>query len=308
MKLSKLSPIFPIEVLRDAEFTSLGKTTHELRNMLVFLESTKFLREVNSNSNISCIVTKADLVDQLPTHYGVAIADDPRSVFWEIHDHLATKTAFYWHNFPTSVHKTSIVDPSAYVAPFNVKIGRGSRIGPRAVVLERCIIENDVIIGPGTCLGDEGYEYGRARSGAAKRVVHAGGLKVCNRVEVHANCVIDRPIFGDFSIIGEDTKIDNLVNISHRVMIGKRCLIVAGAVICGNVTIGNDVWVGPNALVSSGLKIGNGAEVSLGSVVVRDVKEKEHVTGFFAVEHSRFLDWMKECNIVGRADTLRKEI
>jgi UDP-3-O-[3-hydroxymyristoyl] glucosamine N-acyltransferase len=59
--------------------------------------------------------------------------------------------------------------------------------------------------------------------------------------------------------------------------------------VLGSARIGDDVWIGPNATISNQVQIGDGAAVSLGSVVVRDVRSGQRVSGNFAVDHRRFL-------------------
>ena len=294
MKLSEIASVAALKTYRDAPFSALGKTAHQLPQMLVFLESRRYLSQVTDNPNISCVITTPELATELPEHLGVSTAEQPRDAFYSVHHFLATQTEFYWEDFPTEIAADAIVHPRAYVAPQNVKIGKGTRVEPGAVIMERCIIGEEVVVRAGTALGTEGYEF-RQSGGRLRGVVHAGGLRICDRVEIQANCAVDRPIFGDFSIIGEDTKLDNLVHVGHRVTIGQRCMLVAGAVVGGNVTIGNDVWIGPRAVISSGLSIGDHAFVTIGSVVVNNVAANQKVTGFFAVEHWRFLDFMRLC-------------
>ena len=292
MNLSEVSSIAALKTYRDAPFFALGKTVHQLPQMLVFLESRRFLSQLAANSNISCVITKPDLAAEVPEHLGVSTSPEPRDAFYSVHHFLATQTDFYWKDFPSEIAEGAVVHPRSYVAPRNVKIGRGARIEPGAVIMERCFVGDDVVIRAGTVLGSEGYEF-RHSEGRIRGVVHAGGLRICDRVEIQAKCAVDRPIFGDFSFIGEDTKLDNLVHVGHRVKIGQRCMLVAGAVIGGNVTIGHDVWIGPRAVISSGLTIGDNAFVTIGSVVVNNVTANQKVTGFFAMDHWRFLDFMK---------------
>jgi UDP-3-O-[3-hydroxymyristoyl] glucosamine N-acyltransferase len=294
MQLSELSSVAALKTYRDASFSALGKTAHQLPQMLVFLESRRYLSQVTGNPNISCVITKPELAGEIPEHLGVGTTAQPRDAFYLVHHFLATQTEFYWKDFPTEIAEDAVVHPRAYVAPRNVRIGRETRIEPGAVIMERCIIGDGVVVRAGTALGTEGYEF-RQSEGRLRGVVHAGGLRICDRVEIQANCAVDRPIFGDSSIIGEDTKLDNLVHVGHRVKIGQRCMLVAGVVIGGNVTIGNDVWIGPRAVISSGICIGDRAFVTIGSVVVNNVAASQKVTGFFAVEHWRFLDFMKLC-------------
>jgi UDP-3-O-[3-hydroxymyristoyl] glucosamine N-acyltransferase len=198
----------------------------------------------------------------------------------------------YWKDFPSEISEEAIIHPKAYIADKNVRVGRGTVIEPGVTILERTVIGEDVILRAGCTLGSQGFEFKRI-DGKILNVAHAGGLMIGNRVEIQANSALSRSIFGGFTELGEDTKLDNLVHIAHNVTIGKRCFLAACAMIAGSVSIGNDVWIGPGASISSGITIGDDAQITIGSVVTRDVLHNQRVTGNFAIEHKRFLAFLK---------------
>ena len=180
------------------------------------------------------------------------------------------------------------IHPTAYIADKDVRIGSGTIIGPRAVIEEQSTIGENCTIGSGTVIGSEGFEVRRV-GGRQIAVPHGGGVRIGEHVTIQSNVVIDRALFGGFTVIGDDTVLDNLVHVAHGVLIGKRCRIVSAAVLCGAAVVGDDVWIGPNATISSTLRIGNGARVSLGAVVIRDVPPGGHVSGNFAIDHAQFV-------------------
>ncbi len=149
-----------------------------------------------------------------------------------------------------------------------MRIGRRTVIEPHVTVLPHSIVDDDVILRAGCVIGMQGFEFKRL-GGEILPVAHAGGVRLHDRVEVQANSVVDRSVFGGFTEVGEDSKIDNLVHIAHNVKIGKRSLLAANAMIAGSVVIGDDVWIGPSASISSEITIGDRAFVTLGSVVTR---------------------------------------
>ena len=61
-----------------------------------------------------------------------------------------------------------------------------------------------------------------------------GRVIIQDHVEIGANTTIDRGGSGD-TVIGEGTKIDNLVQIGHNCMIGRHCIIVAECGLSGSV-------------------------------------------------------------------------
>ncbi len=292
MHLAEASSIVPLTVLRDAPFASLGFVTHRTDAMLVFLESERFLDGLLANPNVTAVITAAALADRIPAHIGVALAEAPRREFYRLHNHLAERTTFYWEDFPTEVAADAVISPLAYVAPQNVRIGHRTVIEPHVTVLPHTIIGDDVILRAGTVVGAQGFQFIRIAD-AVLPVAHAGGVWLHDRVEVQANGTIARALFGGFTELGEDTKLDSLVYVAHQVRIGRRCLVGAGAAITGSVTVGDDVWIGPHATIASEITIGDGAYVTLGSVVTRDVAAGQRVTGNFAIDHDKFIAFLR---------------
>ncbi len=292
MRLADIREIAEVEVLRDGPVASLGLITHVGRDMLAYLESERFLDGLLSNPSIRCVITTEALVDKLPASLGVAITASPRRHFYHFHNHLADHTDFYWQDFPNEIASDAIISPTAYITEKNVRIGHRTVIEPHVTVLPHTIVGNDVILRSGCVIGMQGFEFKRLGEEILP-VAHAGGVLLHDRVEIQAHSVIDRSIFGGFTEVGEDTKIDNLVHVAHNVKIGKRCLIAANAMIAGSVVMGDDAWIGPSASISSEITIGDRAFITLGSVVTRNVAPGQHVTGNFAVDHEKFIAFLK---------------
>ncbi len=279
-------------VLRDGNFESVGLVTYQTLRMFSFLDDEHFLPTVLQNQAISCVVTKERFVEQLPHNLGILVTNQPKRVFFEIHNYLAEKTELYWKSFSSKISPDANIHPNAYVSPKDVKIGPGTLVEPHATILERTTIEDDVIVRAGAVIGCQGYEF-KHLGNHIMPVAHAGGVWIHPRVEIQGNTVVDRAVFGGFTEIGEETKIDNLVHVAHNVRIGKRCRIVALAMLGGSVTIGDDAWIGPSAVISSEVSIGNGAFVTLGSVVTRNVADDQRVTGNWAIDHEKFTAFMR---------------
>lgn len=292
MKLSELVNITPIQVVRDAQFSSLGYLDSEDQEQLAYVENKEFLEAALSKSNISCILTDESLARDVSERVGMAIAVNPRKSFFEIHNTLATKTEFYWKSFVTEIARSAKVHPTTYIAQKDVRIGEESIIGPNVTVYERSIIGDHVTIYSGSIIGIEGFEYKRFGDELI-HVVHAGGVMIEEGVEIFGNAVIQKALFTGYTKIGENTKINNLVHIGHNTVIGRRCLVGQRSSVAGSCRVGDDVWVGPGVSVANGINIGNSAYISIGSVVTRSVESGGKVSGNFAIEHERFLAFLK---------------
>jgi UDP-3-O-[3-hydroxymyristoyl] glucosamine N-acyltransferase len=292
MYLSHVADIVPINILQDGEFLSLGLLSHNCDKMLVGLYDLGYLRKLVANRIITCVITTHDIAKQLPKHLAIAISDDPKTVFYQIHDYLARETDFYWKEFDSEISSDAVIHERAYVAPKNVRIGRGTIVEPNVTILECSIIDDDVVIRSGSVIGGEGFEP-KFVGNKLVNILHAGGVLIGNRVEILSNCHIAKGVFNGFTTLCEDTKLNALVHVAHAAKIGQRCRIGGGAVICGSANVGHDVWIGPNSTISSEISIGDGAYITLGSVVTKDVAEGQRVSGNFAIEHSRFISFIK---------------
>ncbi len=292
MKLSELN-IRNVLVIKDGEFNSLGLLSHKENKMLVCLYSKDYLQQLLSNPNINCVITTADLAEFIPKDKGLVINENPLELFYIVHHYLADFTEFYWTNFKTTIGNNCQIHERSYIAGNNVVIGNNCIVEPNATILEHTIIEDNVIVRAGVVIGTEGFEFKQLK-GKLTAIKHVGGVKLCNGVEIQANCAISKSVFGTFTEIGAFTKLDNLVHVAHNVKIGENCRLAAAAMIAGSTTIGNNVWIGPNCTISSEVVIEDDAEVSLGAVVTRNVMKGQKVSGNFAIEHERLISFIKQ--------------
>jgi UDP-3-O-[3-hydroxymyristoyl] glucosamine N-acyltransferase len=154
----------------------------------------------------------------------------------------------------------------------DVCIGRNCSIGPGATVLH-ALIGDRVILHPGTRIGQDGFGFIPGARGLTK-VPQVGRVIIQDDVEVGAGTAIDRGVNRD-TVVGEATKIDNLVQIGHNVTIGRHCIIVAQVGIAGSATLGERVQLGGQVGVADRLVIGDGARVAAKSGVVSDIPAGE---------------------------------
>src|SRR5215472_5640870 len=150
-----------------------------------------------------------------------------------------------------------------------VTIGRRSEIGPHAT-LEFCHVGDDVLVQPGARIGASGFGFASAGDGHAK-IPQLGRVIVQDRVEVGANSTIDRGALAD-TVIGEGTKIDNLVQIGHNTTTGRHCIIVGQTGISGSVALGDFVIVGGMVGIADHVSIGDRARLAARTGVTRDLE------------------------------------
>jgi UDP-3-O-[3-hydroxymyristoyl] glucosamine N-acyltransferase len=162
------------------------------------------------------------------------------------------------------------------VIGYRVAIGRGCYVGP-SVTLVHSLVGDRVIIHAGTRIGQDGFGFAMSRDGHLK-VPQIGRVVIQDDVEIGANTTIDRGALKD-TIIGEGTKIDNLVQIGHNVVIGRHCVIVAHTGISGSTELGDFVVMGGQSGTVGHIKIGSGAQIAGASHPKDDVPAGAAVGG-----------------------------
>jgi len=127
-------------------------------------------------------------------------------------------------------------------------IGENVRIGHNTVILPSTIVGDNVSIGCNCTIGNTGFGYEKDNDGVYKKIAHLGNVIIEDNVDIGNNTCIDRAVLGS-TIIGENTKIDNLVHIAHGVKIGRNCLIIANSMIAGSVVIADNCHISPSVSI-----------------------------------------------------------
>ena len=165
----------------------------------------------------------------------------------------------------------------------NTVIGAGVAIGRDCAIGSNCTVEcaylgDRVVLHPGARIGGEGFgwlDFTRTN----RKIPQLGRVILQDGVEVGANSTIDRGALGD-TVIGEGTKVDNLVQIGHNCRIGRNCLIAGQAGISGSTIIEDGVMIGGGAATAGHLTIGRGSVVYAWGGVTKDVPERSRIAGF----------------------------
>jgi UDP-3-O-[3-hydroxymyristoyl] glucosamine N-acyltransferase len=142
-----------------------------------------------------------------------------------------------------------------------VILGEHTIIHPHVTVYDKCKIGSRVTIHASTVIGSDGFGYTFV-DGKHLKVPHLGYVVIEDDVEIGANTAIDRATM-NATLIGEGTKIDNLVQVAHSVKLGKHNILCGFTGIAGSTTSGDYVIFAANVGVSDHVRIDDG--VTLGA-------------------------------------------
>lgn len=165
----------------------------------------------------------------------------------------------------------------------NTVIGPGVAIGRDCIIGSNCSIDcaylgNRVVLQPGARIGTEGFgwlDFTRSN----RKIPQLGRAILQDGVEVGANSTIDRGALGD-TVIGDGTKIDNLVQIGHNCRIGRNCLLAAFVGLSGSTVVEDGVMFGGGAATSGHITIGRGSVIYAWAGVTKDVAPGSRIAGF----------------------------
>ena len=260
---------------------------------LSFFNNRKYLQKLAETRAGACLVAPR-FAAQVPSDTVAITVAEPYQAFAQLlfqfypdsqHPQITLDMAEGGISPSAQLEAGVIVEPNAIIGP-EARIGTGTRIGAGAIVGYRCTVGRNCFIGPrvtlmhtllgnsvtihaGASIGQDGFGFAMSPTGHSK-VPQVGRVVIQDNVDIGANTTIDRGALND-TIIGEGTKIDNLVQIGHNVVIGRHCVIVALTGIAGSCELGDFVVMAGKSGLPGHLKVGDGAQVAGASHPISDV-------------------------------------
>jgi len=159
----------------------------------------------------------------------------------------------------------------------NSKIGKNTIIYPNVSIYRRTEIGDNTIIHAGCVIGADGFGFVED-CGNIVKVPQIGYVKIGNNAEIGANTTVDRGAFGP-TVIGDNVKLDNLVQVAHNVKIGEGTIIAAQTGISGSTEIGKYSLVGGQVGFVEHIKVGNFVKIGAKAGISKDTADNAAVTG-----------------------------
>lgn len=286
---------------------------------LAYCEGAKF-RSALERTKAGVVLVADALVASVPATATAVICAQPGLAFAKVATALYPHASIIWPKSKPPVHMVassacvgagSVIAPGVFIGE-GVEIGDNCVIGPGAVIgrgvqighqaqigahvsISHALIGDRCTVHAGARIGQDGFSYVSGASGHFK-IPQLGRVIVQDGVEIGANVTIDRGALAD-TVVGEGTKIDNMVHIGHNNVIGRNCIIVAQVGISGSCDVGDFAVLGGQVGVADHLKIGAGTFVAAKSGVTRSLEAGKVYAGYPAHPIEQ---WRREVGTLAR--------
>lgn len=265
------------------------KLTPSMKNLLV----------INGNIKLAFAYATHLFVD-----YGISVAKPGLSyIAPSAKVSLKAKISDFVH-----IGENSVIGDDCIIYPFshigdNVSIAEGTIIKPHSVILNDTVIGKYCFIESGAVIGGDGYGFVRDKDKVVK-IEHLGRVVIGDFVEINANATIDKGTL-DETVIGDYSKIDNLVQIAHNVRLGKGNFLAASSAIAGSSKLGDFNTLAGQAGVADNVSIGDNNMIAGKAGITKDTGSNQVLSGFPARPHKEELT--RQANI-GRIEKLADKI
>ena len=298
--------------------TKAGETIKSLATMnsatgedICFFYDRKSKEKAGQMKAKACVTTE-DLKAFLPAGVIVLISNDPKVAFVKLNEYMyAEKKPEAGIDATAKIAASAKIGSGCFIGA-HVVIGENAEIGDNCVIEPNVVIAHDCKIGHNCRIGNNAsiayaligngcYIYSGARIGhdgfgfqlmnaQHHRIPQLGRVIIGNDVEIGANSCIDRGALDD-TVIGDGSRIDNLVQIAHNDKLGRGCVVVAQVGIAGSCTLGDYVVLGGQVGLADHLNIGSGVQIAAQSGVMRDIEPGSVMMGSPCVP---FKDFMRQ--------------
>ncbi|HUV41614.1 MAG TPA: UDP-3-O-(3-hydroxymyristoyl)glucosamine N-acyltransferase [Sedimentisphaerales bacterium] len=291
------------QAIRIHSASTLGRAAE---GQISFLANSRYEKQLRT-TKASAVIAGKEIAD---SNVPLLITDDPYYAFMQImvllHGHRQhIKTGISQHAYISDtakigadcdIHPFAAVDNDAVIGDNciiypGVYIGQGVQVGndtiiyPNVTIYDGCKIGSRVIINANSTLGEDGFGYA-SHDGAHHKIPQIGSVIIEDDVEIGTCCGIERGTLGA-TVIGQGSKLGDLVAIGHATKIGPHCLLVAQVGIAGSTTLGHHCIVGGQVGIVGHINIGNNVTIAAQAGVINNVPDGMVILGAPAIEVSK---------------------
>jgi UDP-3-O-[3-hydroxymyristoyl] glucosamine N-acyltransferase len=259
---------------------------------LSFIGGRRALQMADSSA-AGCLIVPAEYPS--PSRRTVIRVPEPRTAFARAMNRFYPTT-----EIKPGIHATAVmgqdvqigalasIGPHTYIGD-STRIGVASSIGPgcsigkRVALGEGCVLHANVtiydnvdigrgvILHSGCVIGADGFGY-VFENDHYQKFPQVGRVEIGDFVEIGANSCVDRAALGA-TLIGEGTKLDNMVHVGHNCRIGRHVVVAAqtgfsgGVVVEDYAVIGGQVGIGDKARIETRAVLGSGCGILTSKIV-----------------------------------------
>lgn len=298
-----------VEGDENIEITGFAKIEEAKPGDISFISNPKYSHFLNS-TKASVLLVGRDL--ESPGEGGPTLVrvDDPYVALARLLEVFAAKPKPVGVEQPSFVSEGVELSEGIYIGAFayigkGVKLGKNVKIYPQSYVgdgvtigddtviragvkiYEACKIGSRCLIHSGAVIGADGFGHAPQADGSYEKIAQIGNVVIGDDVEIGANTTVDRATFGS-TVVGNGTKLDNLIQVAHNVEIGKNNVFAAQTGIAGSTKIGDSNRVGGQVGFAGHIKIGDNNEFGAQSGVPNSIGDNNRLIGYPAVDFMKF--------------------
>ncbi|MEP3836961.1 MAG: UDP-3-O-(3-hydroxymyristoyl)glucosamine N-acyltransferase [Algibacter sp.] len=267
--LKQIADLIDCSFVGNADFQVLGMNEIHVVEPgdIVFVDHPKYYGKALESAATIVLINKEV---NCPEGKALLVSDDPFRDFNKLTDYFKPfKTSNSSISDTAKIGKNTVIQPNCFIG-HNVTIGDNCTIHSNVSIYDDAVVGNDVTIHANSVLGANAFYY-KNRPEGFDRLKSGGRVVIKDHVDIGAGCTIDRGVTGD-TIIGEGSKLDNLIQVGHDTVLGKKCLIASQVGIAGCVVIEDEVTIWGQVGTTSGITIGEKAVVQGQSGVTKSIE------------------------------------
>lgn len=297
IKVKEIAYLVKGTIIGDAErtFDSVSKIDQSIPGSLAFLANPKYEQHLYRTSAGVILVNNQIEIKEEVNATIIQVEDAYSSfcqvlnVYFNIYSHRTGIEQGAYVNESASIGKDVYIGAGSYIS-VGAKIGDNVKIYPNSFIGENCKVGNgtvfysgvnlyhdcnigeDCIIHAGVVIGSDGFGHAPQKDGTYIKIPQIGNVIIEDRVEIGANCTIDRATLGS-TVIKSGVKLDNLIQVAHNVEIGENTVIAAHTGISGSVKLGKNCIIGGQVGFVGHIVVADGTQIGAQSGISKDITE-----------------------------------